>query len=197
MISLSSEQQFFLFGIMAFPVVLLGLIGALLGSIFGDWIKDHTSFAISLDVYRILLVTILLVMLVGYAGLVVQTEISRLDRTNNLQNSIQVTNYRFVQWPTGVQNVSADFGPVPRLSGFLNVQWYATAPVSFYVIVLQSTEEARPITGASNGNANIALVSASGPGQVVENFTAWFQIDTCPSTGCASGSVSYSMTIWY
>jgi hypothetical protein len=140
--------------------------------------------------YRLVLLALILVTLVTFPVLAEQARMDNLNRSINLENSFVVRENVVANWDNGVANISASFGPVPTGSGILYVSWNSPEPLTFYVEVLRTTER------ATSGSARLPFVNPpeTAPTQVI---TAWFHNDACSSTGCPSGDVDYSITIFY
>ena len=180
---------------------LAGLGGSFVGLVLSGKISQMGSkYTLRLNSYRIVLLALFLATLSLGSSLLVQYQIAQLERTINLENVQSVENEVLV-WGAGVENISANFGPVEKASGILEVDYFSTACATYHIIILDSivTPKNGPgvycRVGVAGGFASIPFVSAPSPGEHSVNFTAWFHNDDCSTSGCPAGSMIYKVSI--
>lgn len=190
-------RRFFAFYPIAFFIV--GLGGSFAGLVLlGSISQIDSKHTLHLNPHRIVLLALFLATLSLGSSLLVQFQIARLERTINLEN-VQVVKDTILAWDAGTVNISANFGPVQKASGVLEVSYFSTGCTTYYILILDSllTLKKGPGVNCQYGGARIPFVSSPQLGEMSVNFTAWFHNDDCSMSGCPAGSMIYKVTIYY
>ncbi len=195
---LSSDDLRRIFAFYPIAFFIVGLGGSFAGMALSGGISQIDSrHTIHISPHRIVLLALFLATLSLGSSLLVQFQIARLERTINLEN-VQVVKQTILAWDTGTVNISANFGPVQKSSGVLEVSYLSTGCMTYYILILDSlvTLKRGPGVGCQYGGARIPFVSSPRLGETSVNFTAWFHNDDCSPSGCPAGSMIYKVTIY-
>jgi hypothetical protein len=189
-------RRIFAFYPIAFFIV--GLGGSFAGMVLsGSISRIDSKHTLHLSPHRIVLLALFLATLSLGSSLLVQFQFARLERTINLENA-QVVKETILAWNAGTVNITANFGPVQKGAGVLEVSYLSTGCTTYYIVILDSllTLKKGPGVGCQYGGARIPFVSSPLLGETSQNFTAWFHNDDCSATGCPAGSMIYKVTIY-
>jgi hypothetical protein len=196
--ALTSDDLRRIFAFYPIAFFIVGIGGSFAGMVLSGRISQIDSkHTLHLSPHRIVLLALFLATLSLGSSLLVQFQFARLERTINLENA-RVVKETILAWKTGTENISANFGPVQKGAGVLEVSYLSTGCITYYVVILDSlvTLKKGPGVGCQYGGARIPFVSSPLLGETSQNFTAWFHNDDCSTSGCPSGSMIYKVTIY-
>lgn len=189
----STADSALFFGLLGIFLFVAGMTGSVLGSLTGSFVKDVPGEwvvklrrrLIAFDRHAIVSLGLILVLAVSLSLLGIESAIAA---ERGMTNLVTVADVGTSSWSIGAQRVWANFtGGYGR--GGLYVTWNSYANMTFHYLISDSSElTARPVCDQSCwGRYYFSLDN------LPRASTAWFQVESCPTSGCPSTSFGYEI----